>query len=157
MATQSTTINFNEWPQDQLIELSYVSQATHDMGMLSLMNLLDDAVHKNAEKELTGVLFYDTGIFGQILEGYPAQLAEVWHAIAADHRHDNIQILGISPITKRNFSNWAMNFYGSDEISQYVPELKVHFKEGTFSLPDEILTLMKSISNQSGEGVLQAG
>lgn len=157
MATQSTTINFSEWPQDQLIELSYVSQATHDMGMLSLMNLLDDAVHKNAEKELTGVLFYDTGIFGQILEGYPAQLAEVWHAIAADHRHDNIQILGISPITKRNFSNWAMNFYGSDEISKYVPELRVYFKEGAFSLPDEILTLMKSISNQSGEGVFQAG
>lgn len=48
-----------------------------------------------------------------------------------------------------------MNFYGSDEISKYVPELRVHFKEGAFNLPDEIVTLMKSIRNQSGEGVFQ--
>ena len=157
MTTQSTTINFQQYPQDQLIELSYVSQATHDMGMLSLMNLLEDAAHKNAHKKLTGVLFYDTGIFGQILEGYPEQVAHVWNSILADHRHKNIQVLEVGALKERRFSNWAMKFYGSDEISKYVPELKLHLKEGALSLPDEILTLMRSISNQSSEGVFQAG
>ena len=156
MATLSTTINFSQLPEDQLIELSYVSQATHDMSMLSLMNLLDDAVHKNSEAELTGVLFYDSGIFGQILEGYPKDLADVWRSIVTDHRHKDIQVLEVAPLKTRRFSNWAMKFYGSDDMSKYVPELSVRFSEGIVGLPDEIVTLMKSIGNQSTDGVFEA-
>jgi hypothetical protein len=44
-----------------------------------------------------------------------------------------------------------MKFYGSDEISQYVPELKMGLKDGSASLPSEILTLMRSVSNQNDD------
>jgi hypothetical protein len=154
MATEHLAIDFQKFPQDQLIELSYVSQATHEMGMLGLMNLLEDAVHKNTRAKVTGILFYDSGIFGQILEGYPRQLSFIWDSITADHRHNNIEVLAVAPLQERRFSSWAMKFYGSDEISKYVPELRVHFKEGDLSLPDEILTLMRSIGNQAGENSL---
>ena len=152
---EDSQINFASFPTEQLIELSYVSQATNDMGILSLMNLLEDAVHKNKRNDITGVLFYDNYIFGQIIEGYPQQIELIWMSITADPRHKEIQILDINPLQKRRFSNWSMKFYGSDEISQYVPELKMGLRDGSASLPSEILTLMRSVSNQNDEALMQ--
>ncbi len=148
---EDSQISFKDFPADQLIELSYVSQSSNDMGILGLMNLLEDAVHKNKRAGVTGVLFYDNGIFGQIMEGYPEHLEHIWLSISADARHKDIQILGVNPLPKRRFSNWSMKFYGSDEISQYVPELKMGLKDAAASLPSEILTLMRSVSNQAEE------
>ena len=148
---EDSQINFNDFPTDQLLELSYVSQSSNDMGILGLMNLLEDAVHKNKRAGVTGVLFYDNGIFGQIMEGYPESLERIWYSISKDPRHKDIQILGVNHLPKRRFSNWSMKFYGSDEISQYVPELKMGLKDAAASLPAEILTLMRSVSNQADE------
>ncbi len=44
-----------------------------------------------------------------------------------------------------------MKFYGSDEISQYVPELKMGLRDTNATLPGEILTLMRSVSDQNDE------
>ena len=148
---EDSQINFASFPADQLIELSYVSQAANDMGILGLMNLLEDAVHKNKRNGITGVLFYDNRIFGQIIEGYPQHVELIWKAINADPRHSEVQVLDINTLQKRRFSNWSMKFYGSDEISQYVPELKMGLKGGDVTLPSEILTLMRSVSNQNDE------
>ncbi len=148
---EDSQINFAGFPTDQLIELSYVSQASNDMGILGLMNLLEDAVHKNKRNGITGVLFYDNRIFGQIIEGYPQHVELIWKAISADPRHKEIQVLDINPLQKRRFSNWSMKFYGSDEISQYVPELKMGLRDGSVKLPNEILTLMRSVSNQNDD------
>jgi hypothetical protein len=148
---EDSEINFASFPADQLIELSYVSKATNDMGILGLMNLLEDAVHKNKRNGITGVLFYDNLIFGQILEGYPQHVELIWKAIIADPRHSELQVLDISPLQKRRFSNWSMKFYGSDEISQYVPELKMGLRDTNATLPGEILTLMRSVSDQNEE------
>jgi hypothetical protein len=148
---EDSQINFASFPTDQLIELSYVSQATSDMGILGLMNLLEDAVHKNKRNGITGVLFYDNCIFGQIVEGYPQHVELIWKAINADPRHSEVQVLDINTLQKRRFSNWSMKFYGSDEISQYVPELKMGLKGSDATLPSEILTLMRSVSNQNDE------
>jgi hypothetical protein len=148
---EDSQINFASFPTDQLIELSYVSEATNDMGILGLMNLLEDAVHKNKRNGITGVLFYDNRIFGQIVEGYPQHVELIWKAISADPRHSKVQVLDINSLQKRRFSNWSMKFYGSDEISQYVPELKMGLRDGHDNLPNEILTLMRSVSNQNDE------
>jgi hypothetical protein len=148
---EDSEINFASFPTDQLIELSYVSEATNDMGILGLMNLLEDAVHKNKRNGITGVLFYDNRIFGQIIEGYPQHIEIIWKAISADPRHKEVQVLDINPLQKRRFSNWSMKFYGSDEISQYVPELKMGLRDTHDNLPNEILTLMRSLSNQNDE------
>ncbi len=148
---EDSEINFASFPTDQLIELSYVSEATNDMGILGLMNLLEDAVHKNKRNGITGVLFYDNRIFGQIVEGYPQHVELIWKAISADPRHSKVQVLDINSLQKRRFSNWSMKFYGSDEISQYVPELKMGLRDTHDNLPSEILTLMRSVSNQNDE------
>ncbi len=148
---EDSEINFASFPTDQLIELSYVSKATNDMGILGLMNLLEDASQKNKRNGITGVLFYDNRIFGQIVEGYPQHVELIWKAISADPRHSKVQVLDINSLQKRRFSNWSMKFYGSDEISQYVPELKMGLRDTNATLPSEILTLMRSVSNQNDE------
>jgi hypothetical protein len=111
------------------------------------MNLLESAVHRNKRSGVTGVLFYDNGVFGQILEGSPVAIAPIWASICADRRHKDIQVLDIDKLPKRRFNNWSMKFYGSEEISKYVPELKMGLKEGVDALPREILTLMRSVSS----------
>jgi hypothetical protein len=143
---QQTEIDFSQFPQDSLLELSYVSRATQDMGLLSLMNLLEEAVNRNRELGITGVLYFDSGVFGQILEGFPEKIATVWEYIRKDRRHGEIQVLSKVGIQDRNFSNWSMKFFGSEEISRYVPELKTLFEGSIDKLPEELLILMRSIA-----------
>jgi len=45
--SEDSQIDFSGFNPQELIELSYVSKATSDVGILGLMNLLEDAVHKN--------------------------------------------------------------------------------------------------------------
>lgn len=144
---EDTQIDFSSFHPEQLIELSYISQSTNDIGILGLMNLLESAVHRNKRSGVTGVLFYDNGVFGQILEGSPVAIAPIWASICADHRHKEIEVLDIDKLSKRRFNNWSMKFYGSEEISKYVPELKMGLKEGVTALPRELLTLMRSVSS----------
>jgi len=148
--SEDSQIDFSGFNPQELIELSYVSKASSDVGILGLMNLLEDAVHKNKKLGVTGVLFYDSGVYGQILEGYPQCVEAVWKSICADLRHKDIQVLDIDNLAKRRFSNWSMKFYGSEEISKYVPELKMGFKEAPQTLPQEILTLMRSVAQSNG-------
>jgi hypothetical protein len=148
--SEDSQIDFSGFNPQELIELSYVSKASSDVGILGLMNLLEDAVHKNKKLGVTGVLFYDSGVYGQILEGYPQCVEAVWKSICADLRHKDIKVLDIDKLAKRRFSNWSMKFYGSEEISKYVPELKMGFKEAPHTLPREILTLMRSVAQSDG-------
>ena len=148
--SEDSQIDFSGFNPQELIELSYISKASSDVGILGLMNLLEDAVHKNKKLGVTGVLFYDSGVYGQILEGYPQCVEAVWKSICADLRHKDIQVLDIDKLAKRRFSNWSMKFYGSEEISKYVPELKMGFKEAPHTLPKEILTLMRSVAQSDG-------
>ena len=148
---QQTETDFSQYPQDSLIELSYVSRATQDMGLLSLMNLLEEAVTRNRELSISGVLYFDSGVFGQILEGSPRNIQTVWNYIRNDRRHGDIQVISKEVIQARRFSNWSMKFFGSDEISRYVPELKTLFEGSLDKLPEELLILMRSIATAQVE------
>ena len=146
---EDSQIDFSSFDPEHLIELSYISKSSKDVGILALMNLLESAVHRNKRSSVTGVLFYDNGVYGQILEGLPGAIQPIWASINADPRHKDIQVLDIDKLPKRRFSNWSMKFYGSEEISKFVPELRMSLKDGADPLPGEILALMRSLANQS--------
>lgn len=146
---EDSQIDFSSFDPEHLIELSYISKSSKDVGILALMNLLESAVHRNKRSSVTGVLFYDNGVYGQILEGLPGAIQPIWASINSDPRHKDIQVLDIDKLPKRRFSNWSMKFYGSEEISKFVPELRMSLKDGVPALPGEILALMRSLANQS--------
>jgi hypothetical protein len=146
---EDSQINFSSFDPEHLIELSYISQSSTDVGILALMNLLEGSVHRNKRSAISGVLFYDNGVYGQILEGYPEVIKPVWNSIYSDPRHKDIRVLGVDKLSKRRFTNWSMKFYGSEEISKFVPELRMSLKDGAPTLPGEILALMRSVADHA--------
>jgi hypothetical protein len=130
---------------NQLVELSYVSKATQDMGLSSLVRLFDIAHKWNQGHELTGVLFYENGHFSQILEGKRKDVLFIWEKIQKDYRHTILHLIEFDEIDQRLFPNWALRFYGGNQIARDVPHL-IGFLDG---LPDndvELLRIMRSVA-----------
>ncbi len=108
-----------------LVSLSYVSDATEEFGILALMQLVDKASRRNKSLNITGVLSFDNGRFGQILEGKPSDVELLWEAIQRDPRHSNVVSLGMKRINSRRFANWSMRLCGQEEITSANPDIKL--------------------------------
>lgn len=140
-------------PMDQfqdldLIELSYVSLATQDMGMLALMRILNESWSWNVRHQITGILFYENQHFGQILEGRKVDVLKIWEKIKTDSRHQVLRQIAVKPIKKRHFPNWVLRFCGGDEILKRAPRL-IEILDGMPENDVEILELMRSLSDSS--------
>ena len=108
-----------------LVSLSYVSDATEEFGILALMQLVDKASRRNKSLNITGVLSFDNGLFGQILEGKPKDVELLWEVIQRDPRHSNVVSLGMKRINSRRFANWSMRLCGQEEITSANPDIKL--------------------------------
>ena len=108
-----------------LVTLSYVSDAAEEFGILGLMQLVDKASRRNKALNVTGVLSFDNGRFGQILEGKPKDVEVIWELILKDPRHTNVVSLGMKKINVRRFANWSMRLCGREEIVAAEPQLKI--------------------------------
>ena len=130
---------------NQLVELSYISKATHDMGLSSLVHLFDVAQRWNLDHELTGALFYENGHFAQIIEGKRKYVLFIWEKIQKDYRHKVLHRIELDEIDQRLFPNWALRFYGGDQIAKDVPHL-VGLLDGLPSHDVELLRIMRSVA-----------
>jgi hypothetical protein len=108
-----------------LVTLSYVSDAAEEFGILSLMQLVDKASRSNKVLNVTGVLSFDNGRFGQILEGKSKDVEVIWESILKDPRHTNVVSLGMKKINARRFANWSMHLCSQEEIVAAEPQLKI--------------------------------
>ncbi len=108
-----------------LVTLSYVSDAAEEFGILSLMQLVDKASRSNKVLNVTGVLSFDNGRFGQILEGKSKDVEAIWELILKDPRHTNVVSLGMKKINARRFANWSMHLCSREEIVAAEPQLKI--------------------------------
>ena len=127
-----------------LVELKYQSEAVNDMGIMGLMRILEVSVVSNKRHKLTGVLFFDKGHFGQILEGSRADIEEVWTRIQKDPRHHNIQLLGLDEIQERRFPRWALKLYDGKEFASFLPQFSNAIGEIT-GADGETLRIMQSL------------
>ncbi|MBU3638178.1 BLUF domain-containing protein [Polynucleobacter sp. AP-RePozz3-80-G7] len=130
---------------NQLVELSYISKATHEMGLSSLVHLFDVARKWNLDHELTGALFYENGHFAQILEGKRKDVLFIWGKIQKDYRHKVLHRIELDEIDQRLFPNWALRFYGGDQIAKDVPHL-VGLLDGLPSHDVELLRIMRLVA-----------
>lgn len=99
---------------DQLYCLSYVSTETQPMGNAQLLSLLESAREKNARLGLTGLLLHRDGSFFQVLEGAYSEVTALYDEIAADPRHQRVEIVTEGPVTTREYSEWQMGFVELD-------------------------------------------
>lgn len=134
-----------------LIELSYVSKASYEMDALTLLPILKDSLRWNFDHQITGVLYYEDGYFGQIIEGPENFIQETFEKISKDPKHSVKRILEKRKIEDRLFPNWSMQFFGADDILKLVPIL-----HGSLSNYDtessKIIDAMRKIGTANSNG-----
>jgi hypothetical protein len=93
-----------------LIELIYVSTATHGLSDQELRQILDASVRNNSPHNITGMLLYSAGSFMQVLEGTEADVDASRAIIGKDPRHQDIIELSRTQVPARAFIQWSMGF-----------------------------------------------
>ncbi|BCA59185.1 blue-light sensor BLUF [Sphingomonas sp. HMP6] len=79
--------------------------------------LIEWAQRSNADRGITGVLVFGSGIFFQWIEGPPSQVQNLIASLHGDPRHHDIVALDRS-VEKRDrlYPNWEMERVGPDQI-----------------------------------------
>lgn len=75
--------------------------------------ILASSLPNNARAQITGVLMFDAGCFGQVLEGSREALETTFERIRTDDRHKRVTLLAFGPVQARMFGHWSMRFVGT--------------------------------------------
>jgi Sensors of blue-light using FAD len=95
-------------------QIFYSSQATADMSIADLEQILVDARAGNEARNVTGVLVFVDGVFLQILEGEKDTVVCLMSSIAADSRHRTVKVFHEAEIGERTFGNWRMAYLNAN-------------------------------------------
>ena len=87
-----------------LVRLTYTSRATELLTAPAMDTILASSRKNNPANGITGVLCTNNYIFLQMLEGGRKEVNETYNRIAADKRHQDVQILNFEEITERKFA-----------------------------------------------------
>ena len=103
---------------EQLVELCYSSLSVVKMGAEELEALQKKAQTHNSDHSITGLLSYDenTQRFFQILEGPENEVRRLMNRIINDGRHTDIEVLFITRISDRVFSDWSMRLLTRNQV-----------------------------------------
>ena len=116
-----------------MIQIAYISSATQPMSQPALLDLLQSCREHNADRGVTGMLFYCNGTFLQVLEGEERVIDELLDVIDQDPRHTGIQIIQRKAIQHREYSDWSMGFQRvSERDLQHIEGLR-DFSEKDFN------------------------
>ena len=91
-----------------LVRLMYASRAVAAVDQAALVAILRQSKASNPGLGITGVLCFSEGIFLQVLEGGRSAVNRLYHRIAADPRHTEVELLTYDEIGERRFAGWSM-------------------------------------------------
>jgi hypothetical protein len=97
-----------------LIRLIYASAAAADMDHPTLDRVLAQARRNNTQRDITGLLAFDSAHFLQVLEGGRDTISALYTRICGDDRHRNVTLLQCGDIEERAFDRWTMGFAAAD-------------------------------------------
>ena len=100
------------------VMLVYTSKATCKIEISDIESIIEKSSKNNAQKGITGALFYNDGYFLQFLEGEMSDIKDRLSVICSDERHKDINIILMSSIKTRMFERWAMGYarFESEEV-----------------------------------------
>ena len=90
------------------VRLLYASRAVGPQTTTVTASILATAQARNAAQGIGGVLCQGQGLYLQVLEGERAAVNRLYLRIAADPRHDDVNLLLFEEIAKPRFSGWSM-------------------------------------------------
>ena len=91
-----------------LIRVFYVSAAVGPQTTTVTGSILKTAQAWNAAHGVTGVLCQGQGVFLQVLEGERDTVTGLYQRIAADRRHQHVEMIHCENITERRYGRWSM-------------------------------------------------
>jgi hypothetical protein len=103
-----------------LVRLTYTSRATDTLTATAMDAILASSRKNNPANGITGVLCTNNYIFLQMLEGGRKEVNETYNRIAADKRHQDVQILDFEEITERKFAVWSMGKVSFDRVNMAI-------------------------------------
>ncbi len=109
-----------------LVRLLYASRAVAPVGADVLPAILRSCKAHNPPLGITGVLCFSDGIFLQVLEGGRSAVSRLYHRIAADPRHTDVELLSFDEIAERRFAGWSM---GQVNAARLNPALLLRYSE----------------------------
>lgn len=128
----------------KLFQLVYTSQATVKVTPEVVQNIMGNCDIKNNILRISGILFYQNGIFMQLLEGEETVVRKLFDLISHDTRHTGIKVLYEGHCSMSRLSLWAMGF-SSKEIETE------SFKSNPFYLsPEEAMAVCKELPDEIG-------
>jgi hypothetical protein len=105
-----------------MLQLVYVSSATHLFSKTELLELLTKSRIKNSTRGITGMLLYKDGNFMQMLEGEENAVRQLFETICNDPRHHDSIVLIEQPTETAYFPDWSMGFRDlSDKSLESLP------------------------------------
>ncbi len=90
------------------VRLLYVSRSVGPQTTTMTTSILSQAQAQNQDMGITGVLCQGQGFFFQVLEGQRSRVNALFHRIAADTRHKDVEMLHYEEINDRRFGQWSM-------------------------------------------------
>jgi hypothetical protein len=90
------------------VRLLYVSRAVGPQTTTMTTSILSQAQAHNQAQGITGVLCQGQGFFFQVIEGQRSRVNALFHRIAADARHKDVEVLHYEEIQERRFGEWSM-------------------------------------------------
>lgn len=135
-----------------LIQLIYVSAATHEMTADELRAILDLSVRHNTRNEVTGLLLYFDRTFMQVIEGPESAIDELMTRLLSDPRHYGVNVLSRSEVPAREFAQWSMGFKGFSQSDllvypNYAPFFSDGFKAEQLGTPGLAIEIMRVVAN----------
>ena len=142
-------------PDTKLQLIAYISQAAHTHPIVDrdIVDIIETAKAKNPRFCVTGVLFYDQGLFLQVIEGTKVHLEQLMKNIKKDSRHHNVKTLVDETVERRGFSDWNMDFFDLSSDRNFEPEkltkLADDFRVNLVPRGDTFVKFYKTILEQS--------
>jgi hypothetical protein len=108
-----------------MIQITYISAASHPMSTDDLLGLLRECRTNNPARDITGMLLYGNDTFLQTLEGDDGTVDELYARILDDKRHRDAKLLLRKSVGHRQYADWSMGFHRvSDKELQSIEGLR---------------------------------
>ncbi|RYD21728.1 MAG: BLUF domain-containing protein [Spirochaetia bacterium] len=110
--------NFSSARSTVMRRLIYTSKALVDAHAVA--QIMATSIRRNAEADITGMLWTADDCFAQVLEGAHHDVGTTFGRIRYDRRHEGVQILLDREVSSRQFGSWSMREADDGEATAFM-------------------------------------
>ena len=118
-----------------LRRIIYTSRSLIGPNPSELEAIVSSSIRRNAEVDVTGMMWADDQNFAQVIEGDPDMVGRTMDRIRADRRHTGIAVLLDRPVSSRQFGGWSMRRAYNDNASMPGTSFMIGFALGERTPP----------------------